>query len=57
MSIKNNARLRRAKSIDLHDPGNDGAARRLPDQRGGEAGRQEQRAEGHDAPVPGLDAG
>jgi hypothetical protein len=40
--------LRLAEIIDLHHPGHDGPARRLPDQRGGEAGRQDQRAEGHE---------
>ena len=40
--------LRLAEPVDLHHPGHDRAARRLPDQRRREAGGQEQRAEGHE---------
>ena len=36
-------RLGLAELVDLHDPGRDRAARRLPDQAAGEARRQHQR--------------
>ena len=49
--------LRLAELVDLDHPGHDRAARRLPDQRGGEAGREDQRAEGHQPPVLRLHAG
>ena len=49
--------LRLAELVDLHDPGRDGAAQRLPDETDGQARRQDQRAEGHQPPVLGLDPG
>ena len=48
-------RLRLAEIVDLHHPRDDGPARRLPDQRGSEAGGEDQAAEGHEPPVSGLD--
>src|SRR5579885_2496531 len=49
-------RLRLAEIVDLHHPGHDGAARRLPDKRCGKSSGQEQAAERHEAPVPRLHA-
>ena len=42
--------------IDLHHPRHDGSARRLHHERGGEPGREDQGAERHKTPVPGLHA-
>ena len=50
-------RLRLAELVDLHDPRRDGAARRLPHQASGEQARKDQRPEGHEPPILGLDAG
>src|SRR5690606_21100709 len=49
--------LRLAEIIDLHHPRHHGPAHRLPDKGGGEASRQDQRAEGHAAPVLRLNTG
>src|SRR5690606_36719020 len=49
--------LRLTEIINLHHPRHHGPARGLPDQRRGEAGRKDQRAEGHVAPIPRLHAG
>ena len=43
--------------IYLDDIGHDGATRRLPDQRRGETAREDQAAEGHEAPVLRLHPG
>ena len=48
--------LRLAEIIDLHHPGHHGPSRRLQDKCGSEACREDQRAEGHIAPVLGLHA-
>src|SRR3546814_8207548 len=48
--------LRLAESVDLHHPWHDRASRRLHDERGGEPGRQDQRADGHEPPVLSLPA-
>ena len=50
-------RLRLAKPVDLHDPWRDRAARRLPDEAGGEAAAERQHAEEGEPPVLRLDAG
>ena len=46
--------LRLAELVDLHDPGDDGAVGRLPDETAGETHGQRERAEGHQPPVLGL---
>ena len=49
--------LRLAELVDLHDPGDDAAVGRLPDETAGEAHGQRERAEGHQPPVLGLHPG
>jgi hypothetical protein len=49
--------LRRAKPVDLHDPGHDCSIRGLPDERGRDPGGQRQIAKSNEPPVAGLDAG
>ena len=49
--------LRLAELVDLHDPGDDGAVGRLPDETAGETHGQRERAEGHQPPVLGLHPG
>src|SRR5690606_16988223 len=46
-----------AELVDLHHPRHDGSLYRLPDERSGEAAGENQRAEGHSAPVLRLHAG
>src|SRR3546814_5216188 len=49
--------LRLTELVDLHNPGNDGAACRLPDQTCREPAGQREAAEKGQPPVPCLDAG
>ena len=49
--------LRLAELVDLHDPGDDGAVGRLPDETAGETHGERERAEGHQPPVLGLHPG
>src|SRR3546814_2616510 len=44
-----------AELVDLHHPGHDGAARRLPDERAREAAGEQKRAERREPPVLRLD--
>src|SRR3546814_8738202 len=46
-----------AELVDLHHPGHDGAARRLPDERAREAAGEQKRAERREPLVLRLDAG
>src|SRR4051812_35494954 len=48
--------LRLAETIDLNDPGRNGALGRLPDKTGCEPCRQDQRTERHQPPVSRLHA-
>jgi hypothetical protein len=49
--------LRLAELVDLDHPGDDRSARALPDDPGGEAGREAERAEEGEPPTARLDAG
>src|SRR5690348_12873442 len=44
-----------ADAIDFYDPRRNGPLCRLPDERSGKAGGEEQTTKGHQAPIPGLD--
>ena len=50
-------RLRLAELVDLHHPGGDRAARRLPEETAGEASTQREGSEESQPPVFGLDPG
>jgi hypothetical protein len=49
--------LRGAETIDFHNTGHDRALCRLPDERRAKPAGHQQATEGHQAPVPRLDAG